>query len=186
MKREKILKRLMGSLQDGFLLTVKRDEGYGFHGVVVGIGAEWILLHTVNTDIVCFNGYTALRIEDVKTVKVSALFLSLALALRGEQPAPSPNVSLASLPELLVSADAHFPLLTLHPERLYPDECFIGRVAQLTEKAVQLRELDVHATWRKRLHRHRLKDITRVDFGGGYENALWKLAKHDISHNEPS
>jgi hypothetical protein len=49
----------------------------------------------------------------------------------------------------------------------------------MTEKTVTLRKIDIEANWVKQPERFRLGDITRVEFGGGYETALWQVAEQD-------
>jgi hypothetical protein len=57
-----------------------------------------------------------------------------------------------------------------------PSVCYIGTVASLTEKTVTMRMIDPDARWAdaKRL---RFENLTKVEFGGGYEEALAMVAK---------
>ena len=65
--------------------------------------------------------------------------------------------------------------MTLHVEKTKPDVCYIGPVVSVTEKMVVIEDLDCNAEW-SGLRRMRLADITKIDFGGGYEEALAKTA----------
>ena len=65
-----------------------------------------------------------------------------------------------------------FPLVTIHREKVEPDICEIGRVVQVRDGRVSLLEINPDATWNAEPKQYRLRDITRVDFGGDYEEAL--------------
>jgi hypothetical protein len=50
--------------------------------------------------------------------------------------------------------------------------CEIGRVMGVEKGHVSLLEIGADATWYATPSRYRLRDITRVDLGGDYEEAL--------------
>jgi hypothetical protein len=39
-------------------------------------------------------------------------------------------------------------------------------------------DIDPDANW-DRSYRRKISDLTKVDFGGGYEDALWRVAKKE-------
>ena len=78
---------------------------------------------------------------------------------------------MATTRDLLLSANLIFPLVTIHRERVDPDICEIGRVVWADKRYLSLREIDPHAKWEQQ-RQYRLSEITRVDFGGAYEEAL--------------
>ncbi|HXR39970.1 MAG TPA: hypothetical protein VN776_12780, partial [Terracidiphilus sp.] len=77
-----------------------------------------------------------------------------------------------SLPDLLWSANRLFPLVTIHREMVNPDTCKIGRVTGIGKSHVSLLEIGPDAVWDEKPTDVPLREITRVDFGGGYEDAL--------------
>ena len=77
-----------------------------------------------------------------------------------------------SLKELLLSASRLFPVVTIHIEKVDPDVCYIGRIVDLNKDHVALLEIGPDACWDKKPTSYRLREITRVDFGGQYEEAL--------------
>ena len=83
-----------------------------------------------------------------------------------------PRVSVASIKELLLSANHVFPLVTIHREHMDPDVCSIGRVVGIDRGHVSLLQINPDATWEKTPTDYRLSEITRVNFGGDYEDAL--------------
>ncbi len=78
----------------------------------------------------------------------------------------------SSLAELLLTANRAFPLVTIHREKVDRSACWIGRVVDVGKARVTLLEIGPDATWDDRLETYRLSEITRVDFGGDYEDAL--------------
>jgi hypothetical protein len=53
-----------------------------------------------------------------------------------------PRVSVASIEELLLSANRAFPLVTIHREQVDRKVCFIGRVVRIDRGRVSLLEIN--------------------------------------------
>lgn len=70
--------------------------------------------------------------------------------------------------------------MTIHHELKDENCCFIGRVEKLTKKKLTLKEIDAAARWEK-TRRSQFKNITHVDFGGAYEDALILVAEYESS-----
>jgi len=127
-----------------------------------------------------FNGFQAMRIRDVCRLEVPhrhAGFVEAALRACGEQTTRNPGVSVDSVASILESAGRSFPLITIHCEAVDPEVCYIGRFLGLEQGRVRLREIDTDANWHPEDSSYRLRDITRIDFGGHYEKALDLVAK---------
>jgi len=164
--REKLLVRFARALDRG---TV--------NGYVLDIGPQFFLLALV-TDGIRFNGFQCYRLSDVRKLQVPdkyALFHEAVLKKRGERIPKKPHVVISSLSELLLSANRAFPLVTIHREKVDGSACWIGRVVDVREGRVTLMEIGPGATWDERLETYRLSEITRVDFGGEYEDALYLI-----------
>jgi hypothetical protein len=148
------------------------DDGL-IHGYVLEVGPQFFLLALLGQDM-RFDGFQCSRLQDVKHLRPDpyADFAVTALRKRRQQLRKKPNVDISELPALLKSASKAFPLVTIHREGVKPDACWIGRVLDVTEKSVVLHEIGPDAVWEKRPSRFRLSEITRVEFGGGYEEAL--------------
>ena len=112
-----------------------------------------------------------LRINDVENLRPDpyAPFAEAALKKRGQRWLKKPRVSVANVEELLLSAGKAFPLVTIHREQVDPDVCWIGRVQGVNRGRVSLLEIGPDAIWEDKPEKYR---ITRVNFGGDYENAL--------------
>jgi hypothetical protein len=149
------------------------DEGWT-HGYVLDIGPQFFLLGLIDNNIK-FDGFQCPLISDLRQMKVPdphENFIVEALRRRKQIINRKPDIDLSSLPALLKSANALFPLVSILRERIKPDECVIGRVLNVSEKSFLLHTIDPGAVWEQKPTRFRLRDVTRVEFGGGYEEAL--------------
>jgi hypothetical protein len=172
---EAIRSRLKHAHSQSLLVKFERRFEPGtFEGYVLDVGPHFFLLAVVREDM-RFNGFSCLRIADVRRLQAPAKyaeFAEAALRKRGEYLAEKPNIDLGNISNLLRSANLLFPLITIHRERIDPDVCHIGRVASLKNGTLSLLEIGPDAAWDTELSPHKLREITRVDFGGGYEEAL--------------
>jgi hypothetical protein len=172
---EKHRSQLARARRDGLLVKFRRPFERGrIEGYVLDIGPQFFLLALISDEI-CLNGFLCLRVRDVRNLQAPAkyaAFVEAALKKRGLQIPQNPGVSVSSLPELLLSANEAFPLLTIHRESVDPDVCHIGRLAGLRGGRVALLEIGPDAAWDAKPEEYSLNQITRIDFGGGYEEAL--------------
>jgi hypothetical protein len=148
-------------------------------GFVLAVGERWVLLSNLSNG-VRLDGFVAVRIDDIASVRTpaSAGFMRSALEWRGQWPPPTdgPELNLSSDAGLITSAMAASPLVTLHIEYERPDVCFIGKPIRITAKRVDLQEVTPEATWENGGHTFGFKEISRVEIGGDYEQALHAVA----------
>ena len=122
-----------------------------------------------------FDGFQCFRRRDVRKLQVPAKYAAFAESVLRKRSAPIPKkpaVDVSSLSLLLSTANRAFQLVTLHREEFDAGICHIGTVTDLTEDRVSLLEIGPDASWDEKPETYRLKEITRVDFGGDYEDAL--------------
>jgi len=174
------LKRLSETLAHGQLVRIDRQpmEEDMLDGYVVGTSEKFVLLHVLDPNMY-LNGYSAIRVDDIKRYRVledNDFFANKALELREQFPKPLQKLSLFDLRSLIETANRLYPIITIHREKMDNTVCFIGKVAKLTDKTLSLYEISPSAKW-ERTRRYYFRDITKVDFGGGYEEALWLVAK---------
>lgn len=149
-------------------------------GFVVAANEEMVLLQLVD-DSVRLNGYQVLFLEDISDFAHPAPFNDFqkkVLALRGEE-VVDPEVELDDLAVLLIDVSEEFGLVTLHREEIEPDSCEIGRVIRADAVTYELEEIGSDARWFDDTFEYDLYDITRIEFGGAYEDALI-LANDDM------
>jgi hypothetical protein len=170
------------ALMYGGLVGVRRtpdplDELQGF---VVGLGGGWLLLHVCTKDAV-LDGYVAMPVDDVFdawTVDAEETVAERALRLRGEHPSPLPELDLDSVRSLIEYADASYPLVCVYVERELPDVCLIGRVERFDEDDFTLATITPGARWQGE-ETFAYDAVTRLAFGGRYEEALARVAEAD-------
>lgn len=147
----------------------RRFEDGWVRGYVVGIGPEFLMLCEVS-DHLRFNGFGCYRLDGVKNLQPAPYpeFVEAALEKLGEVQPETPAVALNSIDDIVKTAGALFPVVTIYGEA----DAHIGAVASLEGGVVWLREIGPDAAWDPQPSARRLDDLTRIDFGGAYETAL--------------
>lgn len=144
-------------------------------GFVVDLGDGWAAIHVVYD--VGLNGWSVVRLDTLRMVERQPAnsFLARALAQFGEQPSPV-LVDLTSGRDAISSLATSFPLLTVFTEEQDPRMAAVGRPVRTGRNKLDLLEITADGTWDGRDPRRiRYDDITRIDVGGRYEQALHEL-----------
>ena len=152
----------------------RRFEESGVRGYVLGVGPTFFIVALVS-DRLWLDGFECFRIADLISVEPDpyARFAEAALRQRGLRRPKMPKVNLDSVEDILVSSGIAFPLIAIHSEIKDPDICQIGRVVAVNRSQVALLEIGPDAAWDAEPTVHALRSITRVGFGGDYEDALF-------------
>jgi hypothetical protein len=155
------------------------EEGHAT-GRIVGCSRKLLALSVVG-DGVRPDGFYVLRRADISAIDAPdpyADFVIKALRLRGQALPKLPRLDLTSWRSLLTGAARRFPLITLHPEVTKPDSCYIGLPVRMTSRAVTLVTVGPDGHWdgRDALFTLAWSEVTRVSFGGDYEEALALVA----------
>lgn len=147
-------------------------------GFVTGIGAAWVALAKLD-DGLRADGWSVLRLGDIKSVSIDPdpdCFEVKALRARSLWPPTPTDVALDEVVALLRSAARADSVTTVFVEDDRPGVCWIGAVLSVDEQTLRLLEIDPQGEWRRKPRAFDLQDITRIDFGGGYEEALRLVA----------
>lgn len=142
-------------------------------GFIIDANEEMVLLQLVD-DSIRLNGYQILFLEDISDFVHPAPFNDFqkkVLELRQEE-IQNPEIALGELNEILLSISEDYGLVTLHREELESDSCEIGRVIKADDVSFELEEIGSDARWFDETYEYDLYDITRIEFGGAYEEAL--------------
>jgi hypothetical protein len=188
MNRTKIARLAAQCIRQRLVIRVVRaslePEGKHLEGVLLALGRSWTILARLD-DSGFFDGFDALRLVDISTIENA--FPRRPLLVRGLQrrraQLPSvPVLDLDSTRKLLSSAQRWFPLVTIDREEVNPGACEIGTILRTSANAYSIRLIDARAEMEKRSRRYRTVDVTRVAFGGRYENTLADAANLDDQH----
>ncbi len=166
--------RLSAAMHDHRLIRFSRPlEKSKTHGYVVALGPQFFLLALLS-DLIWFDGFECFRIRDVRNVRPDPYekFVASALKKRGERLPKKQRLMVDSIKVILASATRDFLLITIHREGVAPGVCRIGRVVGINGGRVWLQEINPDATWDTTPLPYPLAEITRIAFGGDYENAL--------------
>ena len=163
----------LGSLVRVFRRLQKNDH---FDAYVHEIGRQWVLLEPVR-DRIDLDGYDILRVRDVAKVEDSPkkLFYEAVLRKRRQKPTRT-TVNLDTTDSLLLSSSRTWPLIVIHREARDPDVCEVGSVIEAGSRQYVLRPIDTSGVFEPP-ETYRTSDVTRVQFGGGYESALALVAR---------
>ena len=171
--------RVKAKTPRGYLIEFDRKpvDPHRLYGIALGWSDDLTLLQLVNPDTMDVDGYSVIRNSDVRRWRPLGpkTFMARALKLRGIKAAFRDTIVLGDWRVVLETAGALFPLLTLQREKMNPHACHIGKVHLMTAKTVTLKTIDPDAKWAER-RQFRFADLTRVDFGGAYEEALMMVA----------
>jgi len=165
-----------------FIRFTRRFEQEFARGYVLDVGPKFFLI-ALQSDQMRFDGFSCFRLADVKNLSRDpyAAFAEAAFKKLREPSPRKPRVSVASIEELLLSANRLFPLVTVHREKVDPDVCWIGKIEGIQQRQVALLEIGPDAKWDRKPTFYKLSEITSVEFGGEYERAL-----HLVGGNPPS
>ena len=163
---------------EGSLIDLKREaiDGNSSRGFVAAVSADFIVLSLVDDE--CnFNGTSVLRMEDVSFFRRNNEVLAAWAGVLQESPsspASVKHVDLSSWESVVRSVAGHEPVVTFHRELVDDSVCHIGTSVRIEGESLVADEVSIEGTIDGQFTL-RLSDLTRVDFGGGYEKALWRM-----------
>ena len=188
MKKDQWLKELQAAAQKELVVEIDRDDLSDdlLRGFVIVANKELVMIQNLS-DGVTLDGYTVVRTEDINRFREADAdleeFYLTALQIRGQKPSPVEGLSVESIAALLETVAGPFPLATIYNERRDSEECIIGQVVAVRDGEMALLGIDPAAEWDEDPDVYKLKDITRVEFGGSYEEALWLVAEKRSREN---
>ncbi len=175
MKPSKIRRHLESALAEGRIATVVRDafELDMTDGLVVAVTDDWVVLHELAFG-VHLDGLTALRLRDVSRVwfRDDDAYHRRALAGLGAEVATYEVEADVDARGLLARAQAEGRLVAVHLEVLRDEPMTLGRLLELRRKRFVIHYLGRDGEWAREPERWRYRDVTRVEVGGRYLEAL--------------
>lgn len=176
--REKITARLERSMTSELPLKITRfpTPGETFNGVVLEIGADWVLLAQLR-DGGYVDGYSILRIDTIRTTKVETTFLPFLLAHQVWPPVkPMDSIDLSELATVIADVAEVAGVMSIFEERRRPDSLWIGTPLEFGKKSMWFKTIEPKAVWEDVQIKVKLKNLTRIDFLDDYTNAIFELA----------
>lgn len=178
--KKSVLAKLQHAHAQELVVHVRRwiPEADRLDGFVVGIGTSWVAIHRLS-DLIAFDGWQLIRLKDIQAVSIrpdSDCFEIRALQARSLWPPVSPALDLDSTVGVVTSAAAAGPLISVFDEFDRPNVCWIGVSSSVDQNKLRLMEVSPQADWKRKPRSFSTVDITRIDVGGGYEEALHLVA----------
>jgi len=179
--KARVLERLDRARVGQLLVRVRRwiPDADPVDGFVVARSERWVLLARVS-DGIHLDGWTALRIKDIQSVGINpdpACFEVKALQARGEWPPVAvATVELTDIATVVTTAAHSAPMVVIHLEFDRPDVCWIGSVQEVVDGTLSLLEVNVAGGWARKPRQFDLGDLTRVECGDSYMEALRLVA----------
>lgn len=165
-------------------LDRKPIDNFSLDGFVIGISEKLLCLHVVDGKTLMLNGYSIVRLSDIRSYQVDeTAFIDRALRLLGRVPIVPDGLDLSGWGPLLNSVQPKYPLVAISTEKDAPRCLFIGRLADRTKRSVVIEAVDVSGHWEGQ-QEFAYKDITMVDLGDGYVNALAAVMSHEDNLSE--
>lgn len=178
MKTTKIDRRLVRSMEDGRIATIVRDafDLTFTDGFVIAMTGDWVVLHSL--DGVYLDGIVMLRRQDISRVlfRDDDAYHHRAIAASGEKVTEFTCGDGGGAPELLSAADDRADIVAVHFEVLEGEPLIVGRLIDLRKKSFDLHFVGRDGVWVDDVDRWRYRDLTRIEVGGRYLDALNKFA----------
>lgn len=178
--KKSIVARLEHAQEQQLLVHVRRwiPHADRIEGFVVGVSKKWVAFQRLS-DGMTFDGWVLLRLKDIQAVSTEPdpdSFEVKALKARGQWPPSMPELNLDDAVEVLRTAAGVATVVSVFDEFDLPDVCWIGSVALVNKSKLRLLEVNTRGGWARKTRAFTPDDITRVDVGGGYEEALLLVA----------
>jgi hypothetical protein len=152
------------------------------NGFVLGLGRDLVLLHQFHDFYA--EGYTALRVADIKRVRSGEHERFWEEMLRGEGlmdrvgiPHDVPLDDFRSLLTTLHGRGQHVIIECEDPRTADYDDFFIGRIVALDDETLSIRCFDSMGRWDDEPCIIAYGDITKIQFDTPYINTLTKYLK---------
>jgi hypothetical protein len=147
-------------------------------GYVVMVSERLVLLNKVS-DRIDLDGFEILRARDITSVATEFTgkeFYSRALELKTDVPQKPGSVDLSDFRTAIGAVAEFAPLIVVNREEQEPNEVMIGRPQELRKTAFKLHLINPAAEWTEDLVVVKYTGITKLEFGGEYENTLALVA----------
>ena len=175
-EKKSVLARLERAREQLFV-SVRRwiPDSDRIDGFVLAVGESWVSLASL--DGVSLSGWCLLRLKDIQSVFIDPDSLpTKVLQARDQWPPPAVTVNLDDVVVALRSTTEIAPLISIYVELDRPDIMWLGAVTAIDRDRVRFLEVSTQAEWHRKPRVIDLEDVTRIEFGGSYEEGLALVA----------
>lgn len=178
MKMSKIRRRLAKSLSEGRIATVVRDafDITMTDGFVIALTDDWLVIHSL--DGVYVDDIVMLRLRDISRVwfRDDDAYHHRAIEGLDQRVATFECDDSASASDLLKAATTRADIVAIHLEVLEGEPLFVGRLVKPRKKSFDFHYVGRDGVWANDLDRLKYRDVTRIEVGGRYLEALNRFA----------
>lgn len=166
------------SLKEPISIFRENIESLHFDGIVLATNSEFTLINLI-TDRFYLDGFVLLRTSDITDIRSKKTeILSKILKARKLIVQELPKIELDDMRSTLKSISERWKVISIFCEVFDPGICVVGNVRLLTEKTAGMDFISPLGEWNGTTETIELDKITRIDFGGGYEEGLALVATH--------
>ncbi|WP_028050289.1 hypothetical protein [Cellulomonas sp. URHD0024] len=175
MKPSKVRRRLNDSLTGRRIVTAVRDsfEISLTDGFVIAMTEDWVVMHTL-ADGVYLDDIVMLRLGDISRVwfRDDDAYHHRAVEALDKSVAVFDCDDSVDACELLKVASATAEIFAVRLEMLDREPLAIGRLTRLRKKSFDLHYVGRDGVWANQVERWKYQDLTRIELGGRYLQAL--------------
>jgi hypothetical protein len=155
-------------------------EAPGKHliGVPVALGGRWVVMARMD-DAIRLDGFDALRLSDIAAVETTfrrRSFYIRGLRMRRARIPMLSQLNLRTTRTLLEGVQRWYSLVTLDREAGSSAGCDVGKIIRFATRTCTMRLITPGADWVRAAYRVDYADVTRIGFGGEYEETLAAVA----------
>jgi hypothetical protein len=178
MSDKKVRKRLQRSLAENVPVVIVRrfDLAEELRGFVLDIGTRWVLLAALR-DKAYFYGYTLVRVEDIRRLRLETTFLPVLRTHPAWPPSKPPEpLDLTGPASFLPAIGRLATVFVLHEETRRPEMMWIAAPTEVRKNATWVRMIDPDGTWNDFQTKSKYRHLTRLDFCDDYSHAVLSIA----------
>jgi len=145
------------------------------YGFVREFNEDFLLLEHYNEDGI-YNGIVIFRRQDITRIRWGNNQITSAFNLitRKEHIEELKDINIDSIENIIRSVDMAFECISLQIQDLNSEWAIIGKIHEMDSETVVINEFGTMSTLDRAMLMLSIRDITRVEAGGIYENNLLK------------
>jgi hypothetical protein len=148
-------------------------------GFVLACNDDFTLIQKFDRSLFITDGYCVFHNSSVKGYRVydnENYLLNEVVRFKKIKPKAIAEISIKNWTEILQIVNEKFPLIVIEREKINNKICNIGKLETVKKKSFTLKEIDADAVWIESF-KYKFDDLTKVGFGGLYENTLAFVAE---------